>query len=134
MANAGKQIKINSNAFFIGITYLKPKENQSLEGIVDRKACKKACRKNFSSSIAFVHQLFQNLIYQVTNEDLRIRIYQNPKEGYGYSVDREKDEHYCKCVDKGYQIKVSPRLLDIINSKFNDTQGELKIEIMNEYK
>lgn len=117
----------------LGITYLKPSDDIPLDGITEKKSCKKACRKNLSTSIAFVHQVFQNFISQVTDEDLRFRIYQDPKKCFEYSFDREKNEHHCKCVDKGYQVKVSPRLLEIINSKFNDTRGKFKSRTTGRY-
>ncbi|XP_065224409.1 uncharacterized protein LOC135848436 [Planococcus citri] len=105
------------------IEYMKPADNLLIKGITDKKECKKTCKQSLSTSIAFAHRIFQSMISQATDEDIRFRIYQDPKKCYEYSFDKEQNKHSCKCVDKGHQVKVSPRLLEIINNKLFNPQG-----------
>ena len=111
--------------FDAGIAYVKPTETVQIKGI-KKNACRQTCQQTLSTPIEFVHRMFQSFISQVTDEDLRFQIYQDPEKSYEYSFDRRDKQRLCKCVDKGFQIKVSPRLLEIINSKFNDPRGMLR--------
>ena len=54
----------------------------------------------------------------MTKEDFRFEFSQDPKKSFTYTLDKETNQFQCKCTDKGYAVKVSPRLKELMEKKY----------------